>query len=82
MKPTPLACYRPQSSYSNLCNDLFYFLNRNKRLFHTQNCLHLLPDNIGELRLEVVGGDTSFAGDGVRDRAGLGLRSRKKLKSY
>lgn len=40
-----------------------------------------LPDKTGELRLEVVGGDTSFAGDGVRDRAGLGLLSRKKLKS-
>ena len=43
---------------------------------------NLLPDKTGELRLEVVGGDTSFAGDGVRDRGtGLGLLSRKKLKS-
>lgn len=39
-----------------------------------------LPDT-GELPLEVAGGETSFDGDGVRDRAGVGLGSRKKLKS-
>lgn len=39
-----------------------------------------LPET-GELPLDVAGGEASLAGDGVRDRAGVGLGSRKKLKS-
>lgn len=35
----------------------------------------------GELPLEVVGGEASFAGDGVLDRVGV-VASRKKLNSF